>query len=388
MDFSLTEEQTILLDSLDRFCRNEIQPRVEEWDRKKVLRDPAVLKDLFKKLQPFGAVSGPVPERYGGMGLDYLTTGLILEKLAEYWGAMWGVCLIQAVGARLLSEIENEEIKERYLPLLCKGERVVCACITEPNVGSNPAFIQTTIKKANGGYRLNGAKTWISNGSVSDMAFVLASVDVSQGMQGIGFVLVDRLETPYEARELEKMGLRAFPTSELVFDDIFVPEDNLIVRPGGGLKTTFRAFELARSLMAAGSVGFGRAAISLATRYAQEREQSGRKIGSFQLIQQMVADMRARTDASAFLSYRALWMMDQGQRCEAESSLGKAYSTEAAVLTTRECVQILGGYGLSEEYAAERYYRDASCMTIPDGTTQIQKMIVARSMLGGLNAFV
>ena len=183
-----------------------------------------------------------------------------------------------------------------------------------------------------------------------------------------------------------KMGLRAFPTSELVFDDVFVPEENLIVQPGVGLKTTFRTFELARSMMAAGAVGFGRAALSLAGRYAQEREQSGRKIGSFQLVQEMIADMKARTEASSFLAYRALWMMDQDMRCDPESSLAKAYATEACVKTTRECIQILGAYGLSEEYPAERLYRDASCMTIPDGTTQIQKMIVARSIVG-LNAF-
>ena len=387
MDFSLSEEQNILLDSLDKFCRNEIQPQVEEWDRQKVLRDPAVLKELFHKLQPFGALSAPVPEKYGGMGLDYLTTGLISEKLAQYWGAIWGVCTIVTANARLLSEMEDEKIKERYLPQVCTGELIPCACITEPNVGSNPTFIETTFKKVEGGYLLNGTKTWISNGSVSDLAIVLATVDRSQGMKGIGFLLVDRKESPYQTRELEKMGLKAFPTSELFFEDVLVPEENLIVKPGGGLKTTLRTFELARSLMSVGSVGFARAAISLAAKYAQEREQFGRKIGSFQLIQEMLADMRARTDASAFLAYRALWMMDQGLRCEAESAMSKAYSTEAAIKTTKECIQILGAYGLSEEYPAERYYRDASSMTIPDGTTQIQKLIVGRTMLGGLNAF-
>ncbi len=386
MDFGLTEEQKILIDSLDKFCRKNIEPIVEEYDKKKVLRDSPVLKDFFRQIQPFGAISGPLPEKYGGMGLDYVSTGLVFEKIAEYWGSLWGTATIQLAIGRLLSELENEEIRDTYLPQVCAGDLVPCIGITEPNVGSNPAFIETTLKEVDDGYLLNGTKTWISNGSVSDFAIVLASVDRSHGMEGIGFVLVDRRESPYEVRELEKMGLKSFPTSELFFEDIFIPEERFIIKPGSGLKATFRTFEIARSLMACGSVGFSKAAISLAVKYAKEREQWGKKIGQFQLIQEMIADMKARTDASAFLAYRSLWMMDQGIRCEVESSIAKAYATEEGVKTTRECIQIMGAYGLSEEYAAERYYRDASSMTIPDGTTQMQKMIVARNMLG-LSAF-
>ena len=387
MDFSFNEEQRILLDSVDRFLSKEIRPHVDEWERKKALRDPGVIKELFAKIQPFGAIGGPVPEEHGGMGLDYASTGLIFEKLAEYWGSLWGVAMITMAGARLLSEAPNEMAREKYVPAICAGTCIPCACITEPNVGSNPAFIETTLKKVDGGYVLNGTKTWISNGSVSDIAIVLATVDRTQGMKGLGMVLVDRRETPYPARELEKLGMKAFPTSELVFEDVFVPEDYVVVPPGGGLKMTLRTFELARSMMAVGSVGLCRAALSLAVRYSQEREQSGRKIGAFQMVQEMLADMRMLTDASALLAYRPLWMMDQGRRCEAEASVAKAYSTEASVKVTKNCVQILGGYGLSEEYPAERYYRDASCMTIPDGTTQMQKLIIARSMTG-LNAIL
>jgi len=183
------------------------------------------------------------------------------------------------------------------------------------------------------------------------------------------------------------MGMKSFPTSELVFDNVVIPEDHLIAAPGKGLKTTLRTFELARSMMAVCSVGLSRAALSLAVKYAQERKQFGREIGTFQLIQAMIADMRTRTDAAALLTYRAFWLMDQGERCEAESAMAKYYATEAAVQTASECVQILGAYGLSEEYPAERYFRDARMLTIPDGTTQIQKLIVGRHTLG-LSAFV
>lgn len=386
MDFEMNREQKMLIKELESFLKKEVEPEVEESDRKKVLRDPKIVKDLFKKLEPFGVLSGPVSEENGGMNLGYLTSGLIAQTLAKYWGSLWGVSMIQAIGARLLSEIENETAKAKYLPEVCAGNLISCACITEPDVGSNVADIGTTIKKVDGGYRVNGTKTWISNGSISDLALVVATIDKTMGAKGLGMILVDRRESPYVSKELEKMGLRSFPTAELFFDDLLVPEENLIVPPGKGLNTVGRAFELARSMMSCGSVGFGRAAIDLAVNYARQRVQWGKKIGEHQLIQKMIFDMRARTDASALLAYRALAMMDQGLRCDIESSLGKAYATEAAVNTTRECIQIMGGYGLSEEYPAERYYRDASAMTIPDGTTQIQQLIVSRDMLG-LSAF-
>ena len=321
------------------------------------------------------------------MGLDYTSTGLIFQKMAEYWASLAESCLIQVASARLLAEIQNKNIKEKYLPEVCAGNLIICSCITEPNVGSCPAFISTTMKKEGTGYRVNGEKTWISNGSVSDLAFVVATVDRSLGTKGLGIILVDRRESPYRTKELEKLGLKAFPTSEVVFEDVFVPEENLIVPPGGGMRNLGRAFELARSLMSCASVGIARAALATAVSYAKEREQWGKKIGSHQLIQEIIYNMKSRTEASYLLVMRAFWMMDSGIKCEAESSLAKAYSTEAVVLTTKECMQIIGAYGLSEEYPAERLYRDATMQTIPDGATKIQQMIVARDLLG-LQAFV
>ncbi len=387
MDFGLTEEQSILLDSVDKFCRREIDPVVDEGDRNKILHEPTVLKGWLKKLAPFGFISGPIPEELGGMGLDYLTVGLAHQKLGEYWSSLQGCCVITLAGARLISEITNEKIKQKYVPGICSGDLIPCAAITEPNVGSNPLFVEASLKKTSGGYLLNGTKTWISLGSVSDLAIVIASVDRSLGPKGLAAVLVDRRVSPYESRELDKLGWKAFPTSELVFDDIFVPDDYVIVPPGAGLTATLRTFELARSLLAANSVGISHAALSLAVSYAKERKQFGKSIGSFQLIQSMIADMRVRTDAAAFLTNRALWLMDQGKRCDVESSIAKYFATEASVQTASDCIQILGAYGYSPEYRAERFFRDARMTTIPDGTSQIQKLIVARDLLG-LDAFV
>ena len=382
MDFGLNWEQKTMVQELESFLKKQVAPQVEQYDKEKVLRDPAVLKRFFKQLKEFGATSGPIPEIYGGMNLDYVSTGLIFQKLAEYWASLAGACLIQTAGTRLMAEIQDEDVKKKYILQMCSGDMIVCIGITEPDVGSNPADIKTTITKDGKGYRVNGTKTWISNGSVSDLACVVATVDRTLGPRGLGIILVDRRESPYGASELEKMGLKAFPTSELTFDDVFVPEENLIVQPGGGMRNLGRAFELARCLMACVSVGLGRAALGTAVKYARERVQWGKKIGAHQLVQKMIYDMKSRTEAAYLLTMHPLWMMDDKTRCEAESSLAKAFATEAAVSTTRECIQIMGGYGYSEEYPAERFYRDASMQTIPDGTTQIQQLIVARDLLG------
>jgi len=387
MDFSISKEQAMLVKELERFLKKEITPLVEEYESQQTLKDPDVLKPLLQKLEPFGLLSGPVPEAYGGMGLEYVTTGLVFQKLTEFWNSLGAICIIQCMCARFFAEIESDAIREMYLPQICTGKRIPCICVTEPDVGSNAANISTTLTRDQGGYILNGSKTFISNGSVSDVAIVIATMDKSLGPKGLAAAIVDRRKTPYEAREIQKLGLRAAPISELFFDNILVPADHIAVPPGQGLKATMRVFELARSLISSSSVGVMNAALSLAIRYARERKQWGKKIGEHQLIQEMIFDMKAQTDCAYFLANRALWMMDQGMRCEAESALGKAFSTEAAVDVTRKCMQIMGGYGLTTEYPAERFYRDASCGTIPDGTTQIQKLIVARSLLGGLSAF-
>ena len=381
MDFGVNAEQKMLIDSLSKFCRNEVEPLVESFEKGN-FKNPAEYKNILRQLQPFGLCSGPAPEDRGGMGLDFQTTGMVMERLAQSYASLAGVCLIQLCAVKVLAGVENQSLSRRYLPALCAGEKIACVGITEPNVGSNPAFIETTLTRASGGYRLNGTKTWISNGSVSDVALVIASVDRNLGGKGLVCVLLDREKTPYQTRELGKLGLKGFPTSELVFEDILVPEDHFAVAPGEGLKLTLKAFELARALLGLIGVGLSRAAIEVAGAYSRDRKQFGKPIASFQMIQQMISDMLTRTDAASFLCYRAMWLMDQGIRCDAQSAMAKAYATEAAVETTSEAVQILGGYGLSEEYPTERLFRDARSLTIPDGTTQIQKLVVARDFLG------
>jgi len=387
MDFSFSLEQKILLDSVDKFCRREITPIVEEFEQNKTLHDSSTLKGWLRKLASFGAINGPLPEQYGGMGLDCVTTGLVHERIAESYITLQGCCIVTVSNAWALAATENDRLKQKYLPGVCSGDLIICGAITEPNVGSNPASIETTIKKVEGGYILNGAKTWISMGSVCDIALVTASIDRKLGAKGLAQILVDREQSPFKSRELEKLGWKGFPTAELHFEDLFIPEENLIVPPGEGLKTSLNAIGMARTLTAISATGVSRAAIALSVDYAKQRQQFGRPIASFQLIQAKIADMRARTDAGALLAYRALSMIDQGQRCLAESSMAKFYATEASVQTTSDCIQILGSYGLSTEYPAERFFRDARLTTIPDGTSEIHKLIVGREMTG-ISAFV
>lgn len=218
------------------------------------------------------------------------------------------------------------------------------------------------------------------------MCIVVAQTERGSRAKGLCHILVDREDSPYETRELSKLGLRSFPTSEVVFDDCRVPKENVLVPPGEGLKTILQLYEGARAMMAIEAVGMAQAAIDSSIQYAKERYQFGKPIGSFQLIQEMIANMVAETDASRLLAYRAFHQIDKGVRCDRETSLAKFYATEAAVRTTSAAIQIHGAYGLSEEFPVERFFRDARSFTIPDGTTQIQKLIVARSILG-LQAF-
>ncbi len=385
MDFGFTEEQKIVQETARRLMEREIIPIADEYDKNKILCDRQKLKILLDKIAPLGYLGNVIPEKYGGAGLDFVTFGILMEELFRAYASLGGIILIQTA-SREICELGTEEQKRRFLPSLCSGEKILCSAITEPDVGSDNANIGTLARKEGDFYVVNGTKIWISNGSISDIAIVVVQTEKGTGPKGLAHLIIDRGQCPYSARELSKLGLRSFPTSELVFENCRVPKENLLVRPGEGLKTLLRLYEAARATMAIGAVGMAQAAIDAAVRYGKERMQFGKPIGSFQLIQQMIADMLAETEAARLLSYKAYYMIDKKVRCDRETSMAKFYATEAAVRVTSMAIQIHGAYGLSEEYPVERYFRDARSFTIPDGTTQIQKMIVARSVLG-LQAF-
>ncbi|HUV51743.1 MAG TPA: acyl-CoA dehydrogenase family protein [Dehalococcoidia bacterium] len=380
MDFDFTEEQQMLKASVRNFLEKEIAPLVNEHEKKGPLTKAETL-GFIKQLLPFGFLSGFLPEKYGGSQLEAKTNGILVEELSRVWGSLAGTIFIAAGFLWVLNEAGSPEQKERLLPLGASGEYIGCLAITEPNAGSDVSSLETVATLEGNNYLLNGTKTWISNGSIADAAFVLATTDKTLGPLGMAFFLVEKNKSNFTARELHKLGMRSFPTSELSFDDCKVPKESAL-DPGAGYKRTMAFFDISRAMVGAMCSGISQAAIDASIKYAQERTQFGRPIGSFQMIQEMLVDMITETEAGRLLSFRALDLLDKGQKCRWQSSLAKAYATEAAVRTTSKAIQIHGAMGLSDEFAVERYFRDARTMTIPDGTTQMQKLIVGRDILG------
>lgn len=384
MDFALTEEQSMLKTNVRNFLEKEIAPVVDEHEKRGPLTKEAAVS-FIRELIPFGYMTGFLPEKYGGSGLDHKTHGVLYEELARVWGSL-AVVFVSEGFWWVLNEAGSPEQKDRLLPLAASGDYIGCLAITEPNAGSDAASVETTATLNGDDYIVNGTKTWISNGTIADAAFVLVTTDKSLGPLGMGFLLVERDSSPFTTRELHKLGMRSSPTGELSFDDCRVPKENLL-EPGAGYKRTMAFFDVSRAMVGVTCTGIAQAAIDASIKYAQDRMQFGRPIGSFQMIQEMIVDMMTETEAGRLLSFRALDLLDKGERCRGQSSMAKAYATEAAVQTTSKAIQIHGAMGVSEEYPVERYFRDARTLTIPDGTTQMQKLIVGREALG-IKAFV
>jgi alkylation response protein AidB-like acyl-CoA dehydrogenase len=378
MDFGLTEEQKILKANAKRFLKNKIAPHVEEQEK----RGPMNRKEaglFLKELISMGFIIGPFPEQWGGSGLDEVSHGIMLEELWRVWPALGTVALVHPGPARWVLAADDKENMSRFLVPNLRGDKIGCGAITEPNVGSNPREIQTTAVREGDHYILNGTKTWITNGSVADLVLCLCRV---KDEKGLSLIIVEKEVSPFRTRELNKLGLKASPTSEIHLEDCVVPASNRVGASGSGLREILKGFERARATLAVGSVGIAQASLEAAVTYAGERRQWGKPLSAHQTIQHMIAEMAALTDASRFLAYRAFYMIDRDMRAAKECSMAKYYCCESAVRVTSLALQVHGAYGLSTEFPLERYFRDARTMTIPDGTSEIQKMITAREILG------
>jgi alkylation response protein AidB-like acyl-CoA dehydrogenase len=388
MILELNEEQKILQKNAREFMEREIIPIADEYDRKYHPLPKEIALDLLKKLAPLGYVGSTLPPEYGGQNLDLISYGVLGEELARAYLSLAVVVLMQDSGVLpMLAAHGTPEQKARYIPKIMSLEKITCFCLTEPDVGSGARDLKTSAVLDGDYYILNGTKTWITNGGIADLAVVFASTDRSKGARGISCLLVDKTESPFTTRELPKLGCRSCPTSELNFEDCRVPKSNLIGTPGSAYLLALAELAKIRVAVGIGALGLAQASIDAAVKYAKERKQFGRPIGSFQLIQEMIADMAMMTDAARFLCYRALYLIGKGQIPFKETSMAKAYSTEMAVKVTSKAIQIHGAYGISEEYPVERYFRDARTLTFPDGATQIQKLVIGREMLG-ISAFV
>jgi acyl-CoA dehydrogenase len=381
MDFEFSDEQKALRETVRRYLAANIEPIADEYDRKGTLSKDDALKFL-KDLKPFGYVATLVPEELGGAGLDHVTWGILYEELRRAYASLGGVVGITASATMGIVESTNKALRERILPELLEGKKIICTAITEPNHGSDASGVDTRATLEGDYYRINGTKMWISNGSIADYVIVVVQTDSAKGAAGICQILVEREKSPFLSREIHKLGVRSFPTAELVFEDCMVPRENLLFSVGEGYRKTMRGLNHARANAAIAAVGIAQAALDAAVKYAKERFQFKKPIGSFQLIQAMIAEMVTEVDAARLLTYRGFYMIDKGVKCRKEVSMAKAYATEMAVRVTSKAIQIHGAYGLADEYKVERFFRDARCYTMPDGTTEIQKLIIGREILG------
>ncbi|MGA3086790.1 MAG: acyl-CoA dehydrogenase family protein [Thermodesulfobacteriota bacterium] len=382
MNFDFTDEQRMLQETVRRYINEKIMPIADEYDRKGPMSKENAHRFL-KDLKEFGYIGTLVSEEDGGPGLTHMEWPILFEELRRGYASLGGIVGITSASAGRIANSGNLELKERILPGLLNGDTIICSAITEPNVGSDTAAIETKAVLDGDQYVINGTKMWISNGTIADYVVVtLKIVDPSTGKQRPAQILVEKAQSPFTAREIHKLGVRSFPTAELIFEDCRVPKKNLL-RPKENLQgEPLDSLNFARANASITAVGIAQAALDASIRYAKERTQFGKPIGQFQLIQAMIADMIAEIDAGRMLAYRAFFLLGKGVRCYKECSLSKAFCTEAAVRVTSKAIQIHGAYGLSEEYPVERYFRDARCYTIPDGTTQIQQLIVGREVLG------
>ncbi len=383
MDFLLSDEQQAFVTSVRDFAREHVEPGAGDRDLEGRW-DP----DVWRKVADFGLAGLPVPTEYGGSGADVLTTGLALEALA-YGGRDAGLNL--SLGAHLtigtmpIALHGTEEQKQTWLPRLARGESVGAFAITEPDAGSDTASIRTSARQEGGTWILNGTKTFITNGSLADMVIVIArsDPDAPAGQAMTAFLVPTDAPGFSVSRELKKMGNRSSPTVELSLQDVEVPDTAILGQPGTALWAIgFECFDWERTCMIASAVGGMQRDLEECVAYAKQREAFGKPIARFGAIQEKVADMRIRLEAAQLLQRKAAWLKDNGHDHQVEASIAKAFVGEAAVSSALDGIQLHGGWGYIHDFNVERGLRDAKLATIGGGTTEIQKMIIARTLLG------
>ena len=380
MDFSLTEEQKMLQETARKFAEKEIKPTLEED-----LKNHTFRPEIVKKMGEAGFLGCAIPEEYGGNGLGFLESVLIGEQLAKL-NASWRLPLnMQNVGPAItVNEFGTPEQKAKYIPGWASGEKLGFFAITEPNTGSDVAGMSTTATDKGDHWEINGSKMWISQAAYGDYGLLYAATDKSKKYKGITCFMINLKDTEgITTRDITtKMGLANAPTGEINFDQVRLPKDSVLGQVGDGFKICMWQLNNTRISCASGAIGVAGAALEAAISYANERTQFGEKISSFQMIKSSIAEMTAEHQAAQLLVYRAAWLKDQGLPNQLETSIAKYYSAESAVHIANEAMKILGSYGYSSEYPAERYLRDAKSFQVVEGTSNIQKLIISGIAIG------
>jgi alkylation response protein AidB-like acyl-CoA dehydrogenase len=379
VDFSFTDEQNQLRRSIREFAEGEIAPHVMEWDE--ASKFPL---EIMPKLAEMGLLGVIFPEQYGGAGLGYVEYVIAIEELSRIDGS---VGIIVAAHNSLCSnhifKFGTEEQKKKYLTPLAQGKKIGAWSLTEPEAGSDAGGTRTTAKRDGNNWVINGSKTFCTNGHYADYAVVMALTDKSKNSHGISAFIVEKGTPGFKPGKKEnKLGLRASDTSELIFTDCKVPAENLLGAEGEGFIGSLKILDGGRISIAALGLGMAQGALDAAIKYSKQRKQFGQTISEFQAIQFKLADMATQVEAARLLVYQAAWLADRKDvRFTRESSMAKLFSSEVAVRVANECVQIHGGYGFIKDYPAEKFYRDVKLCTIGEGTSEIQKLVIARQLL-------
>jgi hypothetical protein len=376
--FVLTEDQEQLRREIRAFAAREIAPRAMEWDESSEFP-----LEVVKKLGTMGLLGIIFPAEYGGAAMGYVDYALAIEELSAADGSLGlTVAAHNSLGTNHIFLAGTDAQKKKYLPLLTTGEWLAAWALTEPGSGSDASSARTTAVRRGDRYILNGAKVFITNGRYADVVVVIAVTDKSKGTHGLSAFLVEKGIKGFRPGKKEnKLGLRASDTSELIFEDCEIPEENLLGAEGEGFIDAMRVLDGGRISIAALSLGIARGALDAALKYVKERRQFGKTIAEFQGIQWKIADMATELDAARLLTQRAAVLKDAGHKVTRESSMAKLFASETAVHICNETVQLFGGYGFIKDYPAEKFYRDVKLCTIGEGTSEIQRMVIAREIL-------
>lgn len=376
LNFEFTEEQKMFKDMIVDFGQNEIEPLVEDAEKNELF--PV---ELFPKLGEMGLLGIVFPEEYGGVGLDKITDCIFSEEMGRV-NAGIAMCINAHTSLSMfpIYKFGTEEQKQKYLVPGITGKKIGSLGLTEPFAGSDARSIRTTAVKNGDKYILNGTKTWITNGTICDYAVVAAYTNKEKKGTGISIFIVDNDAPGFSvSQKMHKLGHRSADTSELIFENCEVSEENMLVGEGG-FQGAMETLLGARITHAAKSVGIAQAALDYALQYSKEREAFGRPISKFQAIGFKLADMAMKVETARLMVYKAAWLYSNGKKCLKEASMAKLYAAEVVQDVATECVQVLGGYGYSVEYLAERYYRDAKLASLTEGTSEIQRIVISREL--------
>ena len=380
MDFELTEEQAMVKKMALAFAQKEVKPVADRMDRQGIYPT-----ELVQRLGEMGFMGMFLPQEFGGSGMDLLSYVVAMEEISKAWASLAVVMSVQnsLVCAPIL-RFGSPAQKKKYLALLARGQWLGCYALTEPGSGSDAGSIQTRARRVGNDYGLNGNKIFTTNGSRADLAIVYAVTDPAKGKKGISAFLVETNSPGFSAGKLEdKLGLRSSETASLIFEDCRVPRENLLGEEGEGFRIALATLDGGRIGIAAQALGIAQGCLEESVAYAQQRRQFGHAIAEFQAIQWMLADMTTEIDAARLLTYRAAWLVEQGKTVTKEAAMAKLFASETVNRVAYKAIQIFGGYGYIKEFAVERFFRDARITTLYEGTSEIQRLVIARRLIDG-----